>query len=52
MNVISTKWFDINKGDKGKPHIRLRLVGREIANDKIDDLFAATPPLESLKVVT
>ena len=50
--MISTKWFDINKGDKGKPHIRLRLVGREIANDKIDDLFAATPPLESLKVVT
>ena len=28
MKVISTKWIDINKGDKERPNIRCRLVGR------------------------
>ena len=30
---------------------RARLVGREIAWEKRDDLHAATPPLESLKAL-
>ena len=51
MTVISTKWLDVNKGDERCPNIRARLVGREIAKDKRDDLFAATPPLESLKAI-
>ena len=51
MKVSSTKWFDINKGDAKKPNIRCRLVGRELAREKRDDLFAGTPPLESLKAV-
>ena len=51
MQVISTKWLDINKGDTEKANIRSRLVGRELAKVKRDDLFAGTPPLESLKAV-
>ena len=50
--VVTTRWLDINKGDEAKPNYRSRLVGREIKTDKRLDLFAATPPLESLKVVT
>ena len=51
MKVISTRWLDINKGDLEHPDYRARLVGREIKRDKRDDLFAATPPLESLRMV-
>ena len=49
--VITTRWLDVNKGDSKNPDIRCRLVGREIKKDKgRDDLFAATPPLESLNL--
>ena len=51
MQVIATKWIDINKGDETAPNYRARLVGREIAWDKRDDLYAATPPLESLRAL-
>ena len=51
MQVITTKWLDINKGDEAKPNYRARLVGREIAKEKRDDLYAATPPLESLRAL-
>ena len=39
------------KGDDAKPDHRSRLVGREIKTDNRLDLFAATPPLETLKVL-
>ena len=51
MRVITTKWIDTNKGDADDPNYRARLVGREIATHKRDDLFAATPPLESLRYI-
>ena len=51
MHVITTKWLDVNKNDEATPNYRARLVGREIAWDKRDDLYAATPPPESLKTV-
>ena len=51
MKVITTKWIDHNKGDEAVPNYRARFVGREVAYDKRDDLYAATPPLESLKAV-
>ena len=51
MKVISTRWLDTNKGDEENPNYRARLVGREIKRDKRDDLFAATPPLESLRMI-
>ena len=49
--VIATKWRDINKGHQRNPNYRTRLVGREIKTDSRLDLFAATPPLESLRVI-
>ena len=51
MKVISTRWIDQNKGDAAAPNYRARLVGREIKRDKRLDLFAATPPLESLRLI-
>ena len=51
MKIISTKWIDTNKGDADSPNYRARFVGREIATYKRDDLFAATPPLESLRYI-
>ena len=50
-SVIANKWLDINKGDGTNPNIRCHLVGRELKLDNGLDIFAATPPLESLKVI-
>ena len=44
-------WVDANKGDKGKPERRCRLVAKEIKRGKREDLFAATVPLEAKKVL-
>ena len=49
--VITTKWVDTNKGSDTEPNYRSRLVGREIKTEERPDLFAATPPLESLRYV-
>ena len=51
MKIINTKWLDVNKGDAENLNIRARLVGCEFATEKRDDLFAATPPLESLRMI-
>ena len=49
--VITTRWLDINKGDDKEPNYRSRLVGRELKLDNRLDLFAATPPLEALRIL-
>ena len=49
--IISVRWLDINKGDATTPNYRSRLVAREIKRDVQTDLFAATPPLEAMKIV-
>ena len=49
--VITTRWIDTDKGDAENPNYRARLVGREIKTDERPDLFAATPPLESLRYI-
>ena len=51
MKLIDTKWIDQNKGDARSPTYRARLVGREIKRDERKDLFAATPPLETLRLI-
>ena len=48
---IGSKWVDVNKGDWIKPIVRSRLVAREIAFRKNDDYYAATPPLEALRML-
>ena len=49
--IITVRWVDTNKGDEENPEIRCRLVGQEYARKKDDSLYAATPPLEALRVV-
>merc|ERR1712086_474798 len=49
--IITTKWLDTNTGDAQNPNYRSRMVGREIKCDKRMDLFSATPPLETLKLL-
>ena len=49
--VLTTRWLDTNKGDEANPNFRSRMVGREIKKDNRLDLFAATPPLETLKML-
>jgi hypothetical protein len=48
---IGTRWVDVNKGDEANPEYRSRLVAQEIKRDNREDLFAATPPLEALKLL-
>lgn len=48
---ISTKWIDINKGDGKCSNYQFRNVAREFAYKKQDGLFAATPPLEVMKLL-
>ena len=49
--IIGTRWVDVNKGDIDNPNCRSRLVGREFNVGRDDTLYAATPPLEALRVV-
>ena len=49
--IIGTRWADTNEGDSESPNSRSRLVGRELNVGRDDSLYAATPPLEALRVV-
>ena len=48
---IQVRWIDQNKGDVKSPNYRCRFVAKDIKKDLRPDLYAATPPLEALKVV-
>ena len=49
---IGVRWVDINKGDALNPEYRPRLVAKDFKRGaKRDDLFAGTPPLETLKLL-
>ena len=50
-NIISTRWIDTDKGHRVNANYRSRLVAREIKKDKRQDLFSATPPPETLKLL-
>jgi len=49
--IIQTRWLDINKGDHENPNYRSRFVGKEFNNGASDGLFAATPPLEAVRLL-
>ena len=48
---ISTKWFDVNKGDQHDYDIRCRLVAREKRGANSDEFYAPTPPLEAKRLL-
>ena len=49
--VLKLKWIDTNKGDRANPLVRSRLVCTEVRRKGIEAVFAATPPLDSLKTL-
>ena len=49
--IIKGRWIDTNKGDKARPDYRSRFVGKEYNNCVDASLYAATPPLEALKLM-
>ena len=49
--IIQGRWVDTNKGYIARPDYRARFVGKE-CNAGVDaTLYAATPPLEALKLL-
>ena len=48
---LGLKWIDCNKGDSLHPNIRSRLVCTEVRPKGVEAIFAATPPLESLRML-
>ena len=48
---LGGRWVDVNKGDRTHPDIRSRWVAKDIAYYKTDAFFAATPPLEALRLI-
>ena len=49
--VVKSRWIDINKGDDKTPNYRSRMVGKEFNDSVLEGLFAATPPLEALRLL-
>ena len=49
--IIGVRWVGVNNGDSEEPEYRPRLVGQEFAIGKDDALYAATPPLEALRII-
>ena len=47
---VSIKWVDANKGDDKTPAIRSRLVAMECRKPWKQKWFAATPPIETLRL--
>lgn len=50
MRIIKTRCIDINKGDDEACNYRSRFVAKEYNDKEIECLFAATPPLEALRM--
>ena len=48
---IATRWIDVNNGDTEDKNYSSRLVARRIKKNVRPDLFAATPPLEALRLL-
>jgi hypothetical protein len=49
---LGGRWVDVNKGDRGRPDVRSRYVAKDFAGgQRNDDFFAATPPLEALRLL-
>ena len=48
---IKTRWAETDQGQPGKPNVRARWVAKEYKTHARPELYASTPPLETLKVV-
>lgn len=50
-NIIGTRWVVCNKGDEANPDVRCRLVAQEVKTHESQEFYAATPPIEALRLV-
>ena len=48
---IAVRWTDVNKQDTSNPLYRSRLVGKEFNTHNDMSLYAATPPIEALRLI-
>jgi hypothetical protein len=48
---IAVRWIDVNKGDDTSPNYRSRLVAKDFKTTVNMELYAATPPLETLRTL-
>ena len=48
---IAVRWVDVNKGESIHPRYRSRLVAKEFNTGVNHDLYAATPPSDSLRLM-
>eukprot|EP00973_Karenia_brevis_P061009 8483342-Karenia_brevis.AAC.1 len=48
---IGVRWVDVNKQDNVNPKYRSRLVAKQFKTSNEPELYAATPPLEALKII-
>ena len=48
---IAVRWIDVNKQDEANPLYRSRLVGKEFNAYNDLSLYAATPPIEALRLI-
>ena len=48
---VGVRWIDINKGDDTLPNYRSRLVAKEFRVDVQPEYFAATPPVECMRLL-
>eukprot|EP00973_Karenia_brevis_P049975 6938091-Karenia_brevis.AAC.1 len=48
---IAVRWIDVNKQDDINPKYRSRLVAKQFKTSNNPELFAATPPLEAMKII-
>ena len=51
IKIIKSRWIDVNTGDGINPNYRSRFVGKEFNDGWEEGLFAATPPLEALRLL-
>ena len=52
QNIIQTRWLDVDKSTSPqKCDVRSRCVAKEFATTSRDDVFAATPALEGVKIM-
>ena len=51
VKVIGTRWVCCNKGDSINPDVRCRLVCQEMKRYETDEFFAATPPIETMRLL-
>ena len=48
---IAVRWIDVNNQDATTPLYRSRLVGKEFNTHNDMSLYAATPPIEALRLI-